>query len=122
MQYELSGRCPNCDCKDYFMLYFNLLLYVYLDHSLIVTVTYLRVRSYKLYRITESQPYYGKSTWDEANDYCQTQNDTLVKIHDLRKLKHLDLLPIWSSIRGKFTPWIAYRGTFKTIMNINFDK
>ena len=87
-------------------------LLVWLTITLLLSkllVSFLRIIT--LYCTTESQPYYGESTWDEANDYCKRQNDTLVKIHDLRKLKQLEPL-IWSSLRGKFTPWIAYRGTF----------
>lgn len=52
--------------------------------------------------------------WTTANEHCGTQSDSLVDILDVQN--HFSyfngLLPIWSSVKGQFTPWIAYRGCF----------
>lgn len=103
--------CMSNRCKCDLLFLYKLTSLVDNDFIAFKIVTVYSLRIITLYCITESQPYYGEATWDEANDYCKRQNDTLVKIHDLGKLKHLEPL-IWSSLRGKFTPWIAYRGTF----------
>lgn len=53
--------------------------------------------------------------WETAHKFCSSQNDSLVHIHDVQN--HASFLkglpPIWSSVKGHFTPWIAYRGCFK---------
>lgn len=53
-----------------------------------------------------------KVNWEEANERCKSQNYSLVSIHDIRN--HHSLMnghsSIWSSVKGTFTPWIAYRG------------
>lgn len=102
-----------CSWIVVYCFYINLIVWLTMILLLLKLLQFLTCDNYclTLYCIIESQPYYGKATWDEANDNCKRQNDSLVKIHDLRKLKHLEPL-IWSSLRGKFTPWIAYRGTF----------
>lgn len=52
--------------------------------------------------------------WETANKHCRKQNDSLVDIKDVQNqysyFKGLE--PIWSSVKGHFTPWIAYRGCF----------
>uniref|UniRef100_K1RM31 Uncharacterized protein n=1 Tax=Magallana gigas TaxID=29159 RepID=K1RM31_MAGGI len=53
-----------------------------------------------------------KANWEEANERCKSQNDSLVSIKDIKN--HHSLMmgdsSIWSSVKGTFTPWIAYRG------------
>lgn len=50
--------------------------------------------------------------WEEANERCKSQNDSLVSIKDIKN--HHSLMmggsSIWSSVKGTFTPWMAYRG------------
>lgn len=50
--------------------------------------------------------------WETANEHCRSQNDAIVDIEDVHD--HFSsfngLKQIWSSIKGHFTPWIAYRG------------
>lgn len=52
--------------------------------------------------------------WETANNHCRKQNYSLVDIKDVQNqysyFKGLE--PIWSSVKGHFTPWIAYRGCF----------
>lgn len=64
--------------------------------------------------ISDSKPETTGKNWKAAHEYCRTQNDSLATIKDvqnnLSKLKGYP--PMWSSIRGHFTPWIAYRGCF----------
>lgn len=52
--------------------------------------------------------------WEIANEHCKTQIDSLVDIRDLQN--HLSyfkgIQSIWSSVKGHYTPWIAYRGCF----------
>lgn len=53
--------------------------------------------------------------WISANEYCRSNNDFLPDIQDVKiNLSHLRGrgAMIWSSVRGQFTPWIAYRGCF----------
>lgn len=53
--------------------------------------------------------------WETAYKRCSLQNDSLIDIQDVQN--HFSflkgLLPIWSSVKGHFTPWIAYRGCFR---------
>lgn len=53
--------------------------------------------------------------WETAYKRCSLQNDSLVDIQDVQN--HFSFLkglpPIWSSVKGHFTPWIAYRGCFR---------
>lgn len=53
--------------------------------------------------------------WETAKKHCSLQNDSLVDIQDVQN--HLSFLKglssIWSSVKGHFTPWIAYRGCFR---------
>lgn len=53
--------------------------------------------------------------WETAYKRCSLQNDSLVDIQDVQNhLSYLkELPPIWSSVKGHFTPWIAYRGCFR---------
>lgn len=53
--------------------------------------------------------------WEEANVRCKSQNDSLVTIQDIRSHRSLMVghFPIWSSVKGTFTPWIAYRGCYE---------
>lgn len=64
--------------------------------------------------ITDSKPDTMGKDWKAAHEYCRTQNDSLATIkgvqNNLSNLKRY--FPIWSSVRGHFTPWIAYRGCF----------
>lgn len=49
--------------------------------------------------------------WEVANVRCKSQNDSLVSIQDIQSNSlRIGHFPIWSSVKGKFTPWIAYRG------------
>lgn len=53
-----------------------------------------------------------EANWEEANERCKSQNDSLVSIQDI-KIHHSLMMvhsSIWSSVKGTFTPWIAYRG------------
>lgn len=50
---------------------------------------------------------------EEANEGCKSQNDSLVSIQDIKNHNDSSVMehyPIWSLVKGKFTPWIAYRG------------
>lgn len=53
--------------------------------------------------------------WETAYKRCRLQNDSLVDIQDVQNhVSYLkELPPIWSSVKGHFTPWIAYRGCFR---------
>lgn len=58
--------------------------------------------------------------WETAYKRCSSQNDSLPDIHDVQNYDRKKLLTIWSSLKGQFTPWIAYRGCFKnSICNIS---
>lgn len=52
--------------------------------------------------------------WKTANEHCKNRTDSLVNVLDVQN--HLSYFkgipPIWSSVKGHFTPWIAYRGCF----------
>lgn len=50
--------------------------------------------------------------WEEANERCKSQNDSLISIQDIKNDHSLMMVdsPIWSSVKGTFTPWIAYKG------------
>lgn len=52
--------------------------------------------------------------WTTANEHCGTQSDSLVDILDVQNYFSYfrGLKPIWSPVKGQFTPWIAYRGCF----------
>lgn len=55
-----------------------------------------------------------KANWEEANEHCKSQNDSLVSIQDIRSLSlTVGHFPIWSSVKGTYTPWIAYRGKWR---------
>lgn len=53
-----------------------------------------------------------KVEWEEANQRCISRNDSLVSIQDIQNHRSLMMVDssIWSSVKGTFTPWIAYRG------------
>lgn len=61
------------------------------------------------------KPVTSRVTWMTANEHCSSQNDYLIDILDVQNnLSNLKgLPPIWSSVRGQFTPWTAYRGCLK---------
>lgn len=50
--------------------------------------------------------------WEEANERCNSKNDSLVSIQDIKNddSSMMEHSSIWSSVKGTFTPWIAYRG------------
>lgn len=49
--------------------------------------------------------------WEGADERCKSQNDSLVSIQDIQSNSlRIGHFPIWSSVKGTFTPWIAYRG------------
>lgn len=54
--------------------------------------------------------------WEEAYEGCKSQNDSLVSIQDIHNHNDSSVMehyPIWSLVKGKFTPWIAYRGCYQ---------
>lgn len=53
------------------------------------------------------------------NEHCRSQNDSLVDRHDVQNhLSYLEgLRPIWSSVKGHYTPRIAYRGCFREVVS-----
>lgn len=70
------------------------------------------------YNLADSGTDITEVDWETANKHCKSQNDSLVDIHDVQNLlSHLiELQPIWSSKKGQFTPWIAYRGCVRESM------
>lgn len=52
--------------------------------------------------------------WETANEHCGAQSDFLVDIKDIQNhlFYFIGVPPIWSSVKGHFTPWIAYKGCF----------
>lgn len=80
------------------------------------------------YKITDSKPT-GKD-WKSANEYCRSNKDSLPDIQDVNnKLSYLRArgAMIWSSVRGYFTLWIAYKGCFskylcRSLMGTHFTK
>lgn len=60
---------------------------------------------------SKSEKVEWKANWEEANERCRSLNDSLVSIQDIRSHPLTDgHFPIWSSVGGTYTPWIAYRG------------
>ncbi|XP_052707442.1 uncharacterized protein LOC128182740 [Crassostrea angulata] len=62
-----------------------------------------------------SKPVAKGKDWKTANEYCRSQNDSLPDIRDVQNnLSYIKEqgTTIWSSVKGQFTPWIAYRGCF----------
>lgn len=55
--------------------------------------------------------------WETASKHCRSQNDSIVDIKDVRN-KLSFLKQIWSPVKGRFTPWIAYRGCFGDFTSI----
>lgn len=51
--------------------------------------------------------------WETAYKHCRLQNDSLADIHDVQNHDRKNLPTIWSSIKGQFTPWIAYIGCYE---------
>lgn len=66
------------------------------------------------FHTTDSIPASSGVDWETANEHCRKQNYSLVDRQDVQKnLSYFSgLPPIWSSIKGQYTPWIAYRGCF----------
>lgn len=65
------------------------------------------------YNIADSKPT-GKD-WKSTNEYCRSNNDSLPDIQDVKiNLSYLRGrgAMLWSSVRGEYTPWIAFRGCF----------
>lgn len=52
-----------------------------------------------------------------GNELCRTFGDSLVNKLDVQNdvSYFKGLQPIWSSVKGHFSPWIAYRGRFRDI-------
>lgn len=61
------------------------------------------------FHITDSIPASSGVDWETANEHCRKQNYSLVDRQDVQKnLSYFSgLPPIWSSIKGQYTPWIA---------------
>lgn len=67
------------------------------------------------YNLAGSKPVTAGKDWETADEYCRSQNDSLPDIRDVQNnLSYIKEqgTTIWSSVRGQFTPWIAYRGCF----------
>lgn len=64
------------------------------------------------FHIADSIPASSGVDWETANEHCRKQNYSLVDRQDVQNnLSYFSgLPPIWSSIKGQYTPWIAYRG------------
>eukprot|EP00105_Crassostrea_gigas_P006211 XP_011420066.1 PREDICTED: uncharacterized protein LOC105322863 [Crassostrea gigas] len=76
--------------------------------------TFLIVTEVMVLQLQYCKPSATGLAWKTANEQCRLQNDSIVNIKDVRnKLSFLTgLKPIWSPVKGQFTPWIAYRGCF----------
>lgn len=53
-----------------------------------------------------------KVDWETAYKRCESNSDSLVSIQDILTphSPRMEYTSIWSSVKGYFTPWIAYKG------------
>lgn len=63
---------------------------------------------------TDSQPNTLKQTWKTANEHCRSRNASLASLNNSNNsgplLTDLLIRRIRSSVDGRYTSWIAYKG------------
>lgn len=80
-----------------------------------IVLTFTAVFILFRFQSSKSDTVEWNSEWEEANNRCKSQNDSLVRIHDIHNHQSImiEYSSIWSSVKGKYTPWIAYRGCYE---------
>lgn len=62
---------------------------------------------------TESQPSTSNLTRETLQEECRTANSSLIRLTNMNNsvsLTEFLIRPLWSSVDGNYTPWIAYIG------------
>lgn len=65
-----------------------------------------------------------KAKWDTTHELGRYRVNSLVRARDVRRppMNTTEQIPVWSSVKGKYTPWIAYRGTCMRERERDFHK
>lgn len=62
---------------------------------------------------TDSQPSTSNLTWATLQEHCRSGNGSQIRLNKSNisgSQTELLIRPMWSSVDGNYTPWIAYQG------------
>lgn len=84
-----------------------------IKHFLDIKASLTLPLNYVSYLYIESQPSTSNVTRETLQEQCRTANESLIRLTNMNNsvsLTEFLIRPLWSSVDGNYTPWIAYIG------------